>query len=302
MVTLVSFYLKLTRMRNPPIGLGSLLKAAFYTLVSNPVILYPILVLGFIQLLFLEIIYFAPRYPLSELFGTIITRSAGPAFLHYPYNYLLLSRWFHGLEIIIAIFISCFFYGAAVLIISLINSGKPVHMKKVFQQVFSSYIHLVAAMVLAAILLQGLAFLHGLVLKRALVIRSETGIFFQIKEAVVISAPYFRLFLACFVTALLAFVIPVIILEQKKVITAIKLNFMNYGRLFGLIMGMVIVSGSLYLPFIYWQSVLTREMIIKAPEMSGLYLVLSVLVMLFIDTIQYTAITLCYLLVKKGPL
>jgi len=289
------------RTRNVYIGPGSLINAVLNILVSNPVILYPILVLGFIQLLFLEIIYFAGRYPLSELLGPVIVKSAGPAFLHYPYNYLLLTKWFHGFEAFMAIFISCFFYAAAVLIISLINSGKAVSMKKVFQQVLSSYIQLVAAMVLSALLFQGLVFLHALVLKRAFLIRSNAGIFYMIKEAVVISAPYFRLLLACIVTALFAFVVPIIILEQKRIITAIKLNFMNYGRLFGLILGVVIMSGFLYLPFIFWQSVETREMILKAPEMSGLFLALSVLVMLFIDTIQYTAITLCYLLTKEEP-
>ena len=121
-------------MKNPHMGPVSLLKAAFNTLVANPIILYPFFVLGFIQFLLLEIIYFAPRYPLSGLFGPIIVKTAGPAFLHYPYNYLLLSKWFHGLEGFIAIFISCIFYGAAVLIISLIDNRKPVNLKKVFQQ------------------------------------------------------------------------------------------------------------------------------------------------------------------------
>src|ERR1035437_4824678 len=113
-------------MKNFHIGLRSLLNAVFNTLITNPIVLYPIFVLGFIQLLFLEIIYFTPRYPLSEFFGPIIVKTAGPVFLHYPYNYLLLSKWFHGFEVYIAIFISCIFYAAAVLIISLINSGKQV--------------------------------------------------------------------------------------------------------------------------------------------------------------------------------
>jgi hypothetical protein len=289
-------------MKNLHIGLGSLLNAVFDLLVSNPIILYPVLVLGFIQLLFLEIIYFAPRYPLSELFGPIIVKSAGPAFLHYPYNYLLLSRWFHAAEICMAIFISCIFYAASVLIISLVNSGKPVSMKKVFERVFSSYIQLVTAMVLAALLLYGLSFLNGLVLNRALLIRSNVGTFFLIKEAVIISLPYFQLFGACIVTALFAFVVPIIMLEQKMILTAVKLNFKDYGRYFRLILGVVIVSGLLYLPFIYWQSAQTNEGMLKTPEVSGLFLILSVLAMLFIDTVQYTAITLCYLLVKEAPL
>lgn len=289
-------------MKNTHIGPVSLLKAAVNTLVTNPIILYPFFVLGFIQLLLLEIIYFTPRYPLSELFGPIIVKTAGPEFLHYPYNYLILSKWFHGFEGFIAIFISCIFYGAAVVIIFLIDSRKPVNLKKVFLQVFSSYIHLVAAMILVVILLQGLTFLHGLVLKKALLIHSTSGIYFLAKEAVIISAPYLQLLLSCIVTALFAFVVPRIMLEQKNIITAVKLNFTNYGRLFGLILGVVIVSGLLYLPFIFLRSVQTNAMILKFPEMSGLFLIISILVILLIDAIQYTAITLCYLLVKEASL
>lgn len=288
-------------MKNLQIGLGPLLNAVFDVLVVNPVILYPVFVLGFIQLLSLEFIYFVPRYPLSGLFGPIIVKSAGPAFLHYPYNYFLLSKWFHGVETFIAIFISCIFYGAMVLIISSVNSGEPVCLKKVFRQVRSSYIHLVAAMILANILFQGLVFLHGLVIKRALLIHSSAGMYFWIKEVLVTSKPYFQLLLACLVMALRAFVVPIIMLEQKKIITAVKLNFINYGRLFGLVLGMVIAAGCLYLPFIFFRTVQTGEMILKAPELSGLFLVLSVLVMLLIDAIQYTAITLCYLSVKEPP-
>jgi len=289
-------------MKNLQIGIWSLLKAAIDILLTNPIILYPIFLLGFIQLLLLEIIYFSVRNPMSEFFGPVIVRSAGPAFLHYPYNYLILLKWFHGLEIFIAILISCIFYGAVVLIISLINSGKPVSLKKVFQQVFSSYIHLVTAMILAAMFFKGLTFLHGLIFKKALFIRSSVGIYFLIKNTVIISAPYLQWLLACFVTALLAFVVPIIMLEQKKIITAVKLNFTDYGRFFGLILGVIIVSGFLYLPIIYLQSIQTNEMILNDPEMSGLFLALSILMMLFITAIQYTAITLCYLLTKEEPL
>ena len=272
-------------MKKIHIGAGSILKAVFVTLITNPVILYPFFLLGFIQLLLLEIIYFVPRYPLSGFFSLIITKTAGPVFLHYPFNYLLLSKWFHGVEAFIAIFISCIFYGAAVLIISLVDSGKPVILKKVFQQVFSSYIHLVTAMILATVLFQGLVFLFGLVLKKALLVWLTL---------------YLQWFLACIVTALLAFVVPIIILEQKNIITAVKLNFTNFSRLIPLMLGAVIVSGLLYLPFIFLRSTQTNEMILKAPEMFGLLLVLAVLMMLLISAIQYTAITLGYLLVKES--
>ena len=289
-------------MKNIHVGLGSLLNAVFKALVANPIIFYPFFVLGFIQFLLLEIIYFIPRYPLSELFGPIIVKTAGPVFLHYPYNYLLLFKWFHGVEVFIAIFISCIFYGALVLIISLVDSGKPVDLRQVFRQVFSSYIHLAAAMILAVILFQSLIFLLGLVLKRALLIRSTVGVYFLIKRLLIISFAYLQFLSACIVTTLFAFVVPIIMLEQKKIIAAVKLNFTQYSRLFGLIIGVVITSGVLYLPFIFLRSIQTSEMILKAPEVSGLFLALSVLMMLLISVIQYTAVTLCYLLVKEVPL
>lgn len=286
-------------MNNTTQGSFSLLRAAFNTVVTNPIILYPFFILACIHLLFLEIIYFTPRYPLSEFFGSIINKTAGPAFMHYPYNYLLLSKWYYGIETIICVFISCIFYGAAVLIIALIEGGQEINLKKVFQQILSLYVHLVAAMILAVILLKGLSFLHGLAFNRALLIESTTGIYFLIKKTVIVSAPYLPLLFSCFVFSFFAFVVPIIVIEQKKIAAAVKLNFRNYRRFFGLIFGMTLISGLLYLPFILSRSSLTDQWVLIAPEKSGLFLVLSILVMLLIDAIQYTAITLCYLLNRE---
>ncbi|MDE2028896.1 MAG: hypothetical protein KGJ11_10200, partial [Candidatus Omnitrophica bacterium] len=65
----------------------SILKSVLTLLSRHPVIFYPLVISIFLQLLALEILFFAPRPPLSVFFGPLISRVWGPAYVHYPYNF-----------------------------------------------------------------------------------------------------------------------------------------------------------------------------------------------------------------------
>lgn len=286
-------------MKKINIGPLSLINAAFKVLLKNPVIIFPFYCLAFVQLLFIEIIYFTTRYPLSALFGPIIKKTAGPMFLHYPFNYLLLSKWFSSLEIWIYIFISCIFYGAAVEVIYLINSDKAIDYKKVFQKVLSSYFHLIASMILVVISIKSIMFLYGELVKMAIHFPS-TGFINIIKIFILRGAPFIQLLLGTFVSVIFAFLVPIIVVEQKKIIPALALNFKKYAHLWGAIFIVLLITEIPYLPFVLIHaSRLDESLAIKIPEMSGIYLIVSTLVLVLIDVLQYTAITLCYLFKKE---
>jgi len=91
-----------------------LLRGSIDTYVTNPVILIPFLSIAFVQLLALEILYFAPRYPLAAFFNPIVQTLWGERFVHYPNNLLILPKLFQNVQVFVYIFISSFFI-----------SGKP---------------------------------------------------------------------------------------------------------------------------------------------------------------------------------
>jgi len=287
----------MTTLSKSPIAL---LRLAWNTIFSNPAVLFPFAILVFIQVLILEIIFFAPRYPLSLFFGPIISKMEGAGFLHYPLNYLLLLKWSHSIQMILFVFLNCFFIGAAVLIIEQINSNKIVQLRQIFREALSRYINLFVFAVINIVLVQFFSLGHGLLIQRAMAIKSVTGIFFFIKQAVLLSAPLVQLLFAFILGALFAFVIPIVMLERKKIFTAFWINFREFGRSFGIMFWMITLSGILYLPIILIKSYLSTQPALFPPEALGIILILGVLVMALIDAWQYTAITIYYLDKKEG--
>jgi len=278
------------------IGPRALIKTTLNALIKNPIIFFPFFCLGCIQIFLIETIFFIPRFPLNILFGPIVVKTAGPVFLLYPYNYILLSKWYHGLEAWIYIFISCIFYAAAVKAIYLINNDLEVDYKKIFKQSKTFYFHLAATLGLMALVLHGITIVYTLLLKRAWLIHSTSGIFYWIKFMIIIAAPIFQLIFASLVGALFAFVIPIIMVEEKKIVPALVENFKGYWSSKAIIFVVIFVSELPNLLFLLLRSSRMDEWLaLNSPEISGLFLISSVLVMLLIDAFQYTAITLCFL-------
>lgn len=277
-----------------------LLKSSFDTIINNPVILLPFTMVAFIQLLILEIIFFAPRYPLSIFFAPLIRKLEGEIFLHYPFNFVVMTKWFQSVQIPVYIILNSFFIGMTVLVIDLINNEKKVNLGQVFRQTLSRYVHLLVASGISVVLMYGVTTLYStLLIRRALMIRSTNGIFYMIKRAVLDGAPYFNLLFAIFLTALFAFVVPLIVLERKKIVAALVLNFKYLWRSFWFIFLVILLPGLLYIPVLLLKTNGKLFETILIPEVWGLIIIFSIMLTLFIDAIQYAAITTYYLLTKE---
>jgi len=278
-----------------------LLKIAFGTLIDNPIVLFPYGILAFIQLLIFELIFFAPRQPLSFLFKPLISRVEGDLFLHYPFNFLLLVKWFQSAWVQVPVYIifSSFLLGATIGIINRINNDKKVKMGDVFAKTFASYIHLIVVSIIAICVLFGLTKLLTLIISRAAIIRSTSGAFFIIKQTVLIGAPYYKLFVALFVSAIFSLTFPSIIIEKKKVFSALLYNFKNLWGNFWFVFIVFLLPGLLYVPIILLKTN-TKIFEIMVPEVWGGLIILGMLLALLIDALQYTAITTFYLLKKEA--
>lgn len=277
-----------------------LLRASVNSCFDNPIILLPFFTTAFIQLLVLEIIYFSPRFPLSVFFGPLIKRLAGEAFMHYPYNFAIIPRVFQAIQIPIYIFISSFFIAAAVAIIAAVNNNQKITFAKACRQALSQYIHIVIAALISFSIFYGLNSVYGLVIRRAIQIRSVEGIFFIIKTVVLNAAPYINALIGIFVTALFAFMFPVIIIEKKKIFAAIIWNFRTLWKSWWLMFFVVAAPMLLYLPVLVLRGGISTKMFVVLPAMRTLVLILSILVMCVIDAVVYTAITSYYLMKKEN--
>jgi hypothetical protein len=276
-----------------------LIKSALSTLFNHPEILFPFLLYAFIELLVFEIIYFAPRYPLSTFFGPIITRIEGDVFLHYPYNFILLTKWFQKAQIPLYILFYSFFLSGAIKIIDTLNQNKTVALRTIFAKAFSVYVHVFCTISLIVLIKVGIASLYALVIKRALIIRSTSGIFYIIKKLVIDGTPYYNLIFTALSMTILAFMIPIIVIEGKKIWAAFFLNFKYLWKTFWCTFFIMFLPTILYVPVIVLK---TNSKIYEAlgiPELWAASLVIGLLVSILIGAIQFTAITMLYLL-KTG--
>ena len=276
----------------------SLLGSSISSLFKNPYILYPFAILGFVQLLFLEILFFAPRFPLSLVFHPIIRRLKGDVYLHYPFNFDLVSHWFQSAQIFIFLFITSFFIGKAVMFIAKINQEGRIEKKVLPKLSLRSYVNLIVGFFLIFLAMYGLTSLYGLLIRRAAQIRSMDGIYFLIKQAVLVGAPYFNLLFSIIVTTIFAYLVPIIVLEKKNIFIALGRNFKILRGSFFPLLIVIFISSLLYIPILLIRSNQRWLLSFVSPEGWQVFIIFGVFVMLFIDAIQYTAITTCYLLTK----
>ena len=278
----------------------TLLTSSVEILLTHPIVLYPFIITIFIELLLFEILYFAPRYPLSLFFAPIIRALYGETFLHYPFNLGILPKLFQNFQIYIYLFLSSFLTSVAILIIGEINHDKKITFPQALKQIWSQYVHIVVATVVIYLFLQGFFFLDGLLIKRAMIIHSQKGLYFIIKKVVIESSPYVQLFFEILVTTIFAFVCPIIVLGKRKFFSAIVLNFNLVRKSFFFIFTIVLLPTLLYLPILLLRNNISSISFNNAPELSLFLIILSIVIIVLIDAVIYTAITTFYLLKQEN--
>ena len=277
-----------------------LLRESVNSFVANPIILFPFITTAFIQLFVLEIIYFAPRFPLVYFFGPIIRRMEGEAYLHYPQHLLILPKWFQAAQYFLFIFISSFLIAVAIEIIKNIDNNKKITFPNALRAMLPRYVHVCLAAVATFLVFYLLSKTQALIIGRALQISSKAGIFYMIKTTVLYGAPYWNLLIGTLVTTLFAFVLPVIVIERKKIFQAIALNFKYLWGSFWFIFFIVLIPMLFYVPILLLQGNLSS---IASQTLEGVRLLspaISIVVLTLIDATVYTAITIHFLLKKEA--
>ena len=277
-----------------------LLRESVNSFVANPIILFPFVTTAFIQLFILEIIYFAPRFPLVYFFGPIIRRMAGEAYLHYPQHLSLIPKCFQMAQYFLFIFVSSFLIAVAIEIIKNINNNKKATFPNALRAMLPQYVHICLAAILTFFVFYALSKLQGLIIGRALQIRSDAGIFHIVKVVIFYGAPYFNLLIGTFATAVFAFVLPLIVIERKKILQAIILNFKYLWGSFWFIFFIVLIPTLFYVPILLLHGNMAS---VASQTFEGMRLLspaISIVVLTLIDATVYTAITVYFLLKKES--
>ncbi len=277
------------------------LRNALLTLVSYPPVFIPFVVIAFVQLVVLEILYFVPRYPLNIFFEPIIAKLWGEHFLHYPFNIALLPKLFQYTQAPIYLFVTSFLIGVGINTICKINNDEKVTFGGVFKDTLKHYVHIFTAAFIAFALVLVFSEVYELLIRKALTIDPRIGNKYKLKLIVKIlileGAPYFNLLASVFITTLFAYVIPVIVIANKKVFPAIAESFKTlFGAPWFTFM-VVFIPTLIYVPILMLRG--GAGLSFSIPEMSIVLLVISIFAMVFIDAIIYTTLSTYYLTKKE---
>jgi hypothetical protein len=272
-----------------------LLRNSVNILFSNPAILFPFMITAFIQLFILEILYFSPRYPLNIFFGPIIRYFSSEKFLHYPYNFEILPKIFHDVKQVLFVLVSSFLVGIAINTIAAINNDRKSNFRTMLKETAPLYIYIILSALVSLAMFTVCSKLNDKFLfQRALMIRSESGVFFWIKMAVLKGAPFINLLTGIFVTTLFAYFIPTIVIKRKNVLTAFFLNFKTLFGSFWFTFIIVFIPSLLFVPFLLLN--MNINSFIFFPELRIISLTFGIIIMTFIDAVIFTALTTYYLL------
>ena len=106
---------------------------------KKPVVLAPFAIIAFLELLALELLYFAPQKPLMYLANPIIRKFFGPSYTHYPNNLLILPKFFYVAQLAIYIIFGVFLSAITVSLVKNIRRKLPLTMKAVLRNNYARY-------------------------------------------------------------------------------------------------------------------------------------------------------------------
>ena len=275
--------------------LGVLLSSTLNTLAAHPVILYPLCLYALIQLLTLEVLYFSARFPLSHFFAPLIKRLWSETFLHYPFNLVLLPKLFYYAQLPLYLFVGGFLSAIAIVMIAMVNEDKRVNFRTAARQASSRYIDivLIALLNFLAILLISKFYQFGIYALDFL--ERGTPIMKAAHKTLLRSQPYIHLLMGTIVTTILAFCLPIIMIERKKFLPAIIQNFKFLSKSASFIFWIIFIPSLFYIPVLLFRARTTNVLELAIPELQVFTIILSIVATMMIDGFILTAVTMHYL-------
>ena len=282
--------------RNP----FGLLRASLHNICQNPVIVFPTISLAFIQLLFLEVLYFSPQYPLAYFFGPLIRSVWSEEYLHYPQNLILLPKMFYYLQIFIYLFIGSALLALSSKIVAILNDRPKVNMRAAFIETMRLYIHIFCASLISYVLFQIFASSYVQLLQIIIKLKpfGKTIPFWD--KALLWTVPYFQFLSGILASTLIVYVIPIIVIEKEKIFSALIKNFRILLHTFPTTLLIVGLPTLFYLPILALRNNIPSLMDTLSPEIQIIVIIVGLFVSMGIDLMIMVSTTTLYLFVKEN--
>jgi len=270
------------------------------SLKNKPALFVPFIIFAIFESLALILLFLAPRMPLRLIFGPLIRTFWGERFLHYPANFLLLPKLVSFARMGLSIILGSLLTGMAVAIIWDIYNKKHVRLNTSFKSAFKKY----ASLFIVVFIFTLIFYIIVKIITASLVNYFMAGnsqlllLGSQLWLGPILFCINFVL--AVFIQSLFIYAIPLIIIENERLIQSIVKSFILFKKLFVPTIILVGLPMLIYIPILVLSSNASFLINRYFPEFILLVLFLSAIVTsLIIDPLITIPTTFLYLMQAK---
>jgi len=274
--------------------------ATFQSLKTQPKLVIPFACFAFVELIFLLLIYVAPRQPFNIVLAPPIRAFWGERFLHYPVNFLLLPKLASHSRNFLSCIIGSLLTGFAVAMVADTYNSKTVHLFSALKNAFRKYLSLFTVVLIINLLFLGLVKVMEMGLIRYFTSGHATLLFLK---PVIWLGPILialNLLLVVLVQGVFVYAIPLLMIENLKLFKAIGRSALLFVKLFLPTLALVGLPVLIYIPIIILQFNAPFLIDRLFPE-SVLYVCIAAVVInsLVIDLLVTLSTTILFLQNKK---
>lgn len=267
-------------------------------IAAKPVILFPFVILAFIEGIALELLYFFPKKPISYVISPIVAKFFGESYLHYPANLLLLPSLFYFVQLFLYVVVGYFLFSVSIHLFKHAKSDLPLKTDTIMKNAFKRYPTMFVYGILMVALISLTKKVDTMILARFLkwamnYAPNTTPKIFPAISA--LSATFSYVVLQVF----FILVIPIIVLKKKSLLKAVLENLYLGVRHFFSLFILILLPFMVYLPITLVRSYMLKLSNMTFPEIALYIEFIGIAMAIFIDCYVMIIMAHFYMAVGK---
>lgn len=222
----------------------------FQSFKNNPAVFIPFIIFAALEAIGLIFIYFAPRMPLKLIFGPPIRTLWDEKFLHYPANFLLMPKLISLSRMGLSIIAGSLLTGIAVALVFELYNKRKIRLEASLKLVSKKYIYLFLAVLIYTVLFYIASKAITIGLSKYFIAGHAKLLFLNARAWLGPILICFSFIIAILIQAAFIYVIPILIIENKKLTKAIAGSFALFKKLFIPTIILVGLPMLIYIPII----------------------------------------------------
>jgi len=225
----------------------------FKALKGQKNLVLPFVVFALVELALLFLIYVIPRQPFVNALGPIVKAFWGERFLHYPANFLLLPRLASLMRNFLSIFLGPLVTAMAVFMVAGAVRGKAITLGKSLRQAFAKYLSVFLVILCVTALFFGMLKFSAWALAKYFISghKALLGLSPQLWLGPILIV--INLGFVILIQGLFIYSVPLIMLENFKLIKALGASCVIFFKLFFSTVTLILLPLLFFIPVIVLQ-------------------------------------------------